>query len=420
MNKEDNIVITGIGIISPLGDSKEKFWKNEFSGESRFYKSNLMEKNGLKSRFISKIYEFEPDNYLDNDDLSRVKQSSRYSQLALIAANEAIRDSKIMEEEIDLNKVGTIFSSAIGGTPEIQKTYETLTDGGINELRYKNVGVEFYNSGMFNYPATVISSKYNFQGPCFSLSTGCTAGMDAMGEGMQLIQDGELDVAIVGASEAPLSSLTYSTLDSIGALSKWTGDPSGASRPFDRDRCGFVISESSAFLVIEKESHAYKRGANIYCKIKSFSSHNNSLHMTDLKDSNALQHTIKECLIRGNLSINDIDYINAHGSSTQQNDLCESNAIKKIFTDNFHRIPVSSTKSMMGHPLSSASLVAIVSTIGSMKYGTIPPNINLDNVDVNCNLNLPVKKIKMSINNSLIMASGFGGIHSSCILSKVK
>lgn len=414
----ESIVVTGIGIISPLGTGKKEFWKNDFSGKSKLKKCEEMIKHQLKSQSYAPIPYLNIHKYLNNKEYSLVKNESRFAKLALIAAKEAISDANITQEVIEKNDIGTIFSSAIGGTPEIQNVYEKLTSYGNTEIRYEDVGKPFYNAGMFNYPATLIASYYGFEGVCASLSTGCTAGMDAMISAMQMINNNDIDMAIVGSSEAPLCSLTYSTLDAIGALSQWKNDAEKASRPFDKKRNGFVISESAVVLVLEKKSHAQKRNKNIYGTVAGISSYNNASHMTDLKDSTVLTKTIQDCLKNAKISPNEIDYINAHGSSTLQNDLCESKAIKTVFHNNFATLPVSSTKSMMGHPLASASLVAIVSSLGAMVHSIVPPNINYDEPDPECNINIITKPFKKEIDNTLVMASGFGGIHSACILSK--
>lgn len=325
----ENIVITGIGIVSPLGIGKEEFWENDLSGKSKISICEDMVNNHMSSRTSSKINDDKLEKYLDSLDEELLSNQSRFAKIAYIAAQEAISDSQL-DNYYNKNKIGVIGSSAIGGTPEIQKTYEYLTNNGKDELIYKDVGEEFYNHGMFNYPATVISKHYNFTGISTSLSTGCTAGMDALITGLQLLNQNELDAVVVGSAESPLCTLTYSTLNAIGALSTWTGDPRESSRPFDQKRCGFVISEASAYLVLERETLAKKRNAKIYGKIKGVASLCNAEHMTDLKNPTVLSEVIRQTLAKSTLTPEQIDYINAHGSSTLQNDKCESEAINNI------------------------------------------------------------------------------------------
>lgn len=411
----ERIAITGIGIISPLGIGKKSFWENDQAGLSATKVSNYMKKLHIGSQVNASI-DCNIDNNLMKDQMQQLEKESRFCKLAVIAANEAITESKIISR-YSKEQVGIISSSAIGGTPEIQRVYEKLV-GNDKKLQYRKVGKEFYNDGMFNFPAEYIAKYYKLSNSCLSLSTGCTAGIDALFTAEQVIQNKEADAMVICASEAPLCSLTYATLDSIGALSKWKGSGDKASRPFDRKRKGFVLSEAAAVIVIEKESKALKDGVPIYGIIKGFASFNNALHMTDLKDPTVLVETIKCAIRRSGLTSNEIDYINAHGSSTIQNDKCESLAINKVFKSNSKKIPVSSTKSMMGHPLSSASLVALIATIGAIRNNVIPPNINYEYPDKECNINVHNYPIKKEIKNALIMASGFGGIHSACIIGK--
>ncbi|MDN5603785.1 MAG: beta-ACP synthase, partial [Staphylococcus equorum] len=249
------------------------------------------------------------------------------------------------------------------------------------------------------------------------LSTGCTAGMDCLGLGFEEIKDGDLDVCLVGASEAPLVDFTYATLDVIGCLSK---NPAiNASSPFSLKRNGFVISEGAAFLVLEEYNHAKNRGAHIYGEIEDFHTINNAEHMTNLKADGESMYNLLNVLLKNKSK--KIDYINAHGSSTKQNDLFETVAYKKFFGDEIYNIPVSSTKSMIGHSLSSASLFGCISAIMSINTSSIHPTINLNIPDEECDLNYVANnKIEKKVNTSLITASGFGGIHSGTIIKKVE
>ncbi|WP_283581799.1 beta-ketoacyl-[acyl-carrier-protein] synthase family protein [Ligilactobacillus hohenheimensis] len=411
----DDIVITGIGVVSPLGVGSQEFWENDFKGVSKIKHCKVMEDNNLKSKVYVPIQHFNIKDIINDDELCK---KARFIQMGVAAGFQSIFDADF-NEYYDPKDIAVIYSSAIGGTPEIQKIYEQMTSNGTTSIKNKEIGEEFYNDGMFNYPATYIAEKFDFKNVCCSLSTGCTAGLDAMITAIQLLNSNEAKAVVVGASEAPLCSLTYSTLDAIGALSKWNGKPCEASRPFDRKRAGFVISEGATALVLEKKEYAEKRNSKILAKISGAFSLNNAYHMTDLKDSTVLEHVIKRVMDMSKCSATDIDYINAHGSSTLQNDSCEANAIRNVFGGNAKNIPVSSTKSMMGHSLSSASLMAIVSTIGAIKYQYLPPNINYRYEDPKCNLNIVKRPRRGKVNNALVMASGFGGIHSACILQKV-
>lgn len=287
-------------------------------------------------------------------------------------------------------------------------------------MSYKPVGKEFYNAGMFNFPGAYMAHKYKMKNICYALSTGCTAGLDVIGESYNLIKSGVAKVILTGGAEAPLTSLTYSTLDVINALSKWKNDPSKASRPFDMKRAGFVIGESSVFFVLEELNHAVNRGAHIYCKVDSFASYNNAYHMTDLKESLYLEKAMSQAIKQSKKNISEFGYINAHGSSTKQNDKCETDAIKSAFGKYAKTIPISSSKSMVGHPLSVAGLVGTLASIGVFESGILPPNINYEYPDPECDLFYLQKCRKENVNTVLTSASGFGGIHSACVLSKYK
>ena len=299
----------------------------------------------------------------------------------------AVVDSGLDVMQENLESCGIIFSSAIGGTPYIQKIFEQCSEKGTQPLKHVATGENFYNAGMFNYPAYLIARKYEFQGPVTSLSTGCTAGIDALGLSFEMVQRGEMDVMVAGSSEAPLTSLTYSTLDVIGSLSVTDCEASKASRPFDAKRGGFVIGEAAAVLVLEELEHAKNRGAHIYAEVVSYSSVANAFHMTDLPDHGVPMAAVMErALTQGQVEPEELDYINAHGSSTPQNDLFETNAYKKVLGDKAYRLPISSTKSMIGHSLSSASLVGVVATLGAIELSMVHPTINYEFPDPACEL----------------------------------
>lgn len=413
----NEVVITGIGVISPAGINKEEFWNNTEKGISFVDSDSGMKEIDISSKVNSKI-----NKNIDTltEDFEDINDESRFAKLAVYASEQAINDSKISELNTKREDIGVISCSAIGGTPTIQQIYETLTNKGKEKLTYKSTGKSFYNAGMFNFPGSYIASKHKMKNVCYALSTGCTAGLDVIGEGYNLIKEGTAKVILAGGSEAPLSSLTYSTLDVINALSKWKDDPTKASRPFDLKRAGFVIGESSVFFIMEELKHAMDRGAHIYCKVDSFASYNNAYHMTDLKESLYLEKAISKAIRQSNKDPWEFGYINAHGSSTKQNDKCETDAIKASFGKYAKSIPISSSKSMIGHPLSVAGLVGTLASIGVFHSGVIPPNINYEYPDPECDLFYLQKSKRKNVDTILTSASGFGGIHSACVLSKYK
>lgn len=413
------VAITGIGIIAPNGLDKETYWDNLFSGESYIEEDPVMVKMGIKATVNCRVKNFNLENFIVKGELlEHLKQQDRFIQMGVAAGTMAIEDAGFDKDSINGEDFGVIFTSAIGGTPMIQRVFEDLSEHGKKKVCYKPVGDHFYNAGMVNYPAVLLAHEYGFKNICTSISTGCTGGIDSIGMSFDAIRFGEAKVMLAGASEAPMTDITYATLDVIGALCVADGEPSTRSRPFDKKRAGFVIGEGSGCLILEELEHALERRANIYGEIVSYSSINNAFHMTDLLgEGGSLAKAIEMALEKIDASPDSIDYINAHGSSTQQNDLFETNAFKLALGESAYKIPISSTKSMIGHSLSSASTMGFTAAIGSIKYSKVHPTANLVTPDEACDLDyVPKKARKHKVNRAMVTASGFGGIHSVGIL----
>jgi minimal PKS ketosynthase (KS/KS alpha) len=414
------VVVTGIGVIAPLGIGKKDFWNNAIRGQSHLVADPEMEAMGIKSKVLCRVNDFNLADYCSGEEFEQLDREDRVVQFGVVSGSMAIADANLDLSKESPESVGIIFSSAIGGTPFIQKVYELVSDFGRQPIRHEPVGETFYNAGMFNYSAALLAQKHGLQGPCTSLSTGCTAGLDALGLSIELIRSGEAKVMLAGASEAPLTSLTYATLDVIGSLSVTDCEPEKASRPFDAKRGGFVIGEAAAVLVLEELDHALERGAHIYAEAIAYSSVSNAFHMADLPDHGVpMAAVMQKAMDQGEVEPEDLDYINAHGSSTPQNDLFETNAYKKILGEQAYKVPISSTKSMIGHSLSSASLIGVVATLGAIEFSVIHPTANYEIPDPNCDLDyVPNAARAQHVNTALLTASGFGGIHSAAILRK--
>jgi minimal PKS ketosynthase (KS/KS alpha) len=418
MKSMKRVVVTGIGVIAPNGVGKDRFWEQLFAGKSYIKQDSSMVEMGINSTVNCSLEEFDILQIIEGPLGEYLKTQDRFIQFGVGAGLLAAADAGFTSGQAANPDIGLIFSSAIGGTPTVQKMFEEMSANGSHEIRHVPVGDKFYNSGMFNYPATLLAHHFGFQNLCTSLSTGCTAGIDAMGMSYETIRLGEAKVMLAGASEAPLTELTYATLDVIGSLSVAQGDPATASRPFDKTRAGFVIGEGSGVIVLEELGHALERKAHIYGEILSYASVNNAFHMTDLQSNgDSMAAVIERVLHEGEVRPETIDYINAHGSSTPQNDIFETNAYKKIFGDYAYQIPISSTKSMIGHSLSSASLMGVIAVLGGIEHSRVHPTANLSNPDEQCDLNyVPHTAIDHPINRALITASGFGGIHSASVI----
>lgn len=415
------VVVTGIGIIAPNGQDKETYWDNTKKGVCFVDSDSEMQALGFKSTVLCRIKHFDLSRHVNPCDYPGITELDPFVQYGVAAGAQAIKDAGI-EELIHQHHedIGIIFSSAIGGTPTIAGIFGELTESGKTALQYKPVGPRFYNSGMFHYPATLLARNYRLSGPCTSVTTGCTAGLDALGVGFDLIRNGEAKIMLAGASEAPLTPLTYATLDVINSLAIFEGDPKKSSRPFDLKRSGFVISEGAVVLVLEELESALARNAKIHAEVKAFSSVSNAHHMTDLPaDGLPMAEAVSRSISASGLEPADIGYINAHGSSTPQNDIFETAAYKAVFKEHAHNIPVSSVKSMIGHSLASASLMGSVCVIGAIDKNFLPPTINYEFPDPACDLDyVPNTAREVSLNAGLVTASGFGGIHSAAIFTR--
>lgn len=415
------VVVTGIGIIAPNGQNKESYWDNTKKGVSFVGSCPEMQALGFKSTVLCRIADFDLESHVSIADYPGLAELDPFVQYGVAAGEQAIKDAGLegLTEQYG-EEMGIVFSSAIGGTPTIVSIFDELTESGKTDLQYKPVGPRFYNSGMFNYPASLLSRHYQISGPCTSITTGCTAGLDALGVSFDLIRSGEANIMLAGASEAPLTPLTYATLDVINSLAIFDGEPSRSSRPFDSKRSGFVISEGAVVLVLEELEFALARKAHIYAEVKSFASVSNAHHMTDLPaDGLPMAKAVSMAFDSSGLALTDIGYINAHGSSTPQNDVFETAAYKAVFGEQAYSIPVSSVKSMIGHSLASASLMGSVCVIGAIHEDFLPPTINYEFPDPACDLDyVPNVARACKLKAGMVTASGFGGIHSAAVFAR--
>jgi 3-oxoacyl-(acyl-carrier-protein) synthase/pimeloyl-ACP methyl ester carboxylesterase len=432
----NRVLITGVGIIAPSGVGKADFWRNNTAGRGCLSEEPLMQRIGLRSAAVSRVSDFALAEHHDPADLPWFSRLSRFAQFgvtvgAMVAADAGLHRAGGAEpagqqgaggngQRIDADRAGVVFSSAIGGTPEFQQTYEQLSEDGAHVIDAFPEDSCFYDSVFLNYAPAWVARTFGLRGPCTSLTTGCTAGIDALGLGFDLVRHGDLDLVVTAAAEAPLSGLAYATLDVIGSLAVGDWPPERASRPFDARRGGFVLGEGAAAVVLENEASAAARGARVYGEVLGYSSQNNARHMTDLEpDGVAMASVLRGIFAVAGIGADAVDYVNAHGSSTPQNDVFETQALKDVLGGHAYQIPVSSTKSMIGHSLSAASLTGVVATIGAFESGMVPPTMNYEFPDPECDLDyVPNQARRHQAGTALVMASGFGGIHSGALLRR--
>lgn len=414
------VVITGLGVIAPCGEDKETFYNNLIAGKNFVERVENFDVSLFNSKIAAQDLSFDPLKFgISKEEAARM---DRYVQFAIAAAYMAVKDSGLDFSKDNPYRCGIVLSNAICGTRYMEEEFLLVTDWGKNPIDWRKGRPHLYDAAMFNTPSSEIAAHYHLKGINCTISTGCTAGTDSLGFAYELIKEGKQDVIIAGASEAPITPITFGAFDVIGALSKRNDEPHKASRPFDRKRDGFVISEGAGILILEDLEHAKKRGAKIYGEIIGFGTSCNAYHMTDLpSDGEAMVQCIREAFLDAGIDKEKITYINAHGSSTPQNDIFETNAYKTFFGEYAYKIPISSIKSMIGHPLAAANAIEAVLCALIFEKNILPPTINYEEPDAACDLNyIPNKAVEKKVDYILKTSSGFSGIHSSIIFKRFK
>ncbi len=410
------VVVTGIGVISGAGESKDEFYNNLIEGKPCIEKVDNFDVSLFNSKIASQDLNFDPENFGIKDHY----RMDRYVQFALASAKQAIEDSKIDLEKLKSTRSGVILANAICGTRFMEEEFLLVTDWGKNSIDPRKGRPYLYDAAMFNTPSSEVSAFFGTRGINTTISTGCTAGTDSLGFAYELIKDGRQDLVVAGASEAPITPVTFGAFDVVNVLAKNNQEPHKASRPFDNKRNGFVISEGAGILIMEELEHAKKRNAHIYAELMGFGTTCNAYHMTDLpSDGRPMALSIEQALKDSGVEKENIGYINAHGSSTRQNDVFETDAYKQVFGELAYKIPISSIKSMVGHPLAAANAVESVLCCMVFEKGYLPPTINQEEPDPRCDLNyIPNKKIELMPEYILKTSSGFSGIHSAVVFKK--
>ena len=403
------VVVTGLGILSPIGNTVDEAWHSCIEGKSGITAVDIgLENNPVK--IGGRLKDFYPEDFLDAKEVRRIDP---FIQYGIIAANQSIDNSGILESNIDLTKVGVNFGAGIGGIDTIEKNKILLEEKG-----YKKVSPFFVPGSIVNMISGLVSIKHGFMGPNTSVVTACSTGNHCIGTAARSIACGEADVMIAGGAEMASTPLSIAGFISARALSL-NSNPEAASRPWDIDRDGFVLSDGAGSLVLEEYEHAKARGANIHAEVIGFGTSSDAYHMTaPPEDGRGAALAMSNAINDAEINLSEIDYINAHGTSTPLGDIAETIALKKVFKDAVPQI--SSTKSMTGHTLGAAGAIESIFCIKAINRGIIPPTINLENPDPLCDLNYtPLvaaeKKVTVAMNNSF----GFGGTNSTLVFKKI-
>ena len=401
------VVVTGMGLISPLGNSVDESWSNCIKGFSGI-SENVVDLEDIPIKVGGRIHDFDPTEYIDSKDIRRL---DTFVQYGVSAGIQAIEDAGL-DNNVDKDRVGLNIGSGIGGLDSIEKNKDIL-----NKKSFKRVSPFFVPGSIINMTPGYLSIIKGYTGPNLSIVTACASSNHAIGTSARLIAYGDADVMVTGGSEMATTPLGVSGFLASRALSK-SDDPKTASRPWDKDRDGFVLSDGAAILVLEEYEHAKKRSANIYAEVIGFGMSADAYHMTaPSEEGTGASLSISRAISDAGISTNDIDYINAHATSTPLGDLAECNAVKSIFDS---PPPISSTKSMTGHTLGAAGAVESIFSILSIVNNISPPTINLNNPDKGCDLDfIPNEARDMKIDVTLNNSFGFGGTNSTLIFKSV-
>lgn len=406
------VVITGLGAVTPIGIGRDKYWNSLLRGKSGIDYITRFDTEKYDTKIGAEIKDFSPEDFMDRKEARRM---DRFTQYAIAGTSLALEDGDIKLEKLDKERIAVVIGSGIGGMETLEKEHSKLLGRGP-----KRVSPLFIPMMISNMAPGQISMVYGIKGPSFAITTACASSTHAIGESFRMIQRGIADLIIAGGSEGAITPISLAGFNSMKALSTRNEEPTKASRPFDKERDGFVIGEGAGILILEELNHALDRGATIYGEIIGYGATSDAYHITAPDpEAEGAKRAMELALKDGKVHFSNIDYINAHGTSTYYNDKLETLAIKKAFKEHAYNLAISSTKSMTGHLLGAAGGIEAIATILAIKEGIIPPTINYENPDESCDLNytpniLIKRDIKYAISNSL----GFGGHNASILLKK--
>ncbi len=407
------VVVTGIGAITPVGNNVDEFWESLISGKSGIDVIKRFDPYAYNLPVViaGEVKNFDPSKFLDRKDAKRM---SDFVKFAVVAAKEAIKDAGLEEGSFIPERAGVIVGTGIGGLRDIEDQQKVLLEKGA-----RRVSPFFIPSGISNMASGYISIEFGFKGPNSCVVTACATGTHSIGDAFKVIQRGDADIIIAGGTESAITPLGIAGFANMKALSTRNDEPQKASRPFDAKRDGFVMGEGAGILVLEELEHAKKRGAKIYAEIVGYGMTGDAYHITaPCSDADGAKRVISMALNDARLNPTEVDYINAHGTSTPLNDKIETLAIKEVFKNHAYKLKISSIKSMIGHLLGAAGAVEAVATVKTIKEGVIPPTINYEYPDPDCDLDyVPNKAIEYPVKVAISNSFGFGGTNA-CLAFK--
>jgi len=409
---ERRVVITGIGALTPIGKSAPDFWNGLVSGKSGARTIEHFDTTDLPTKFAAQIEDYNPEDYFERKDARRLDLVAQY---AIIAAKEALEDSEVDLDEINKDRVAVIVGTGIGGMKTFYDQSVQLHERGV-----RGVSPFFIPMLIPDLVSGQISIRHGFRGPNFCAVSACATGSHNIGIAYDMIRYGQSDYAVTGGTEAPITRIGIAGFNAMKAMSTRNDEPERASRPFDVDRDGFVLGEGSGIFFLEELESAISRGARIYGEIVGYGYSGDAFHITAPDpEGGGVKLAMNHALSAAGINVEDVDHINMHGTSTPLGDIAETNSIKQVFGDHASRINLNSTKSMTGHTLGAAGAIESVAALLAIYHGTIPPTINVDNQDPECDLNYTaneamVRDVKYALNN----AFGFGGHNSTLVFKK--
>ncbi|MEU5208408.1 beta-ketoacyl-[acyl-carrier-protein] synthase family protein [Streptomyces sp. NPDC020742] len=412
------VAVTGVGIVAPGGVGVPAFWDLLSAGRTATRGITLFNPEGFRSRIAA---ECDFDARAHGLTQEQIARSDRYIQFAMVAAEEALREAGLDMEKEDPWRIGVSLGTAVGGTTRLEHDYVAVSSRGQRwDVDHRPAGRYLERAFSPSSLASAVAEQVGAHGPVQTVSTGCTSGLDAIGYAFQSIEEGRVDVCVAGASDSPISPITVACFDAIKATSANNDDPAHASRPFDAHRDGFVMGEGGAVLVLEELEHARARGATVLCEIRGYATFGNAYHMTGLtQEGLEMAEAINHALSHARVDATQVDYVNAHGSGTQQNDRHETAAVKRSLGKHAYNVPMSSIKSMVGHSLGAIGAIEIVACVLALTHQVVPPTANYETPDPECDLDyVPRTARELPLRSVLSVGSGFGGFQSAVVLTR--